>query len=83
MQDFRALHKFLEEMNQSFQMHDQDRSGSLNSQETHSALTSAGKCRTSNGVVKTVSHADRTHAYACSLGLPHHVFTLPWLCVTS
>lgn len=45
MQDFRALHKFLEEMNQSFQMHDQDRSGSLNSNETHSALTSAGICK--------------------------------------
>ncbi|KAA6427975.1 MAG: Calcium-dependent kinase 23 isoform 1 [Trebouxia sp. A1-2] len=27
VQDFMALHKFLEEMNQSFQMHDQDRSG--------------------------------------------------------
>lgn len=43
MQDFMALHKFLEEMNQSFQMHDQDCSGSLNANETHSALTSAGK----------------------------------------
>lgn len=42
MQDFKALHKFLEEMNQSFQMHDQDRSGSLNSAETHSALMQAG-----------------------------------------
>ncbi|DBA65738.1 hypothetical protein WJX79_010394 [Trebouxia sp. C0005] len=42
VQDFMALHKFLEEMNQSFQMHDQDRSGSLNAHETHSALTSAG-----------------------------------------
>lgn len=42
MQDFRALHKFLEEMNQSFQMHDQDRSGSLDSNETHAALTQAG-----------------------------------------
>lgn len=43
MQDFRALHKFLEEMNQSFQMHDQDRSGSLDSSETHAALTHAGE----------------------------------------
>lgn len=43
MQDFRALHKFLEEMNQSFQMHDRDRSGSLDSSETHAALTQAGK----------------------------------------
>lgn len=42
MQDFRALHKFLEEMNQSFQTHDQDRSGSLDSNETHAALTQAG-----------------------------------------
>lgn len=42
MQDFRALHKFLEEMNQSFQMHDRDRSGNLDSSETHAALTQAG-----------------------------------------
>lgn len=42
MQDFRALHKFLEDMNQSFQMHDQDRSGTLNQNETHAALTQAG-----------------------------------------
>lgn len=43
MQDFKALHKFLEEMNQSFQMHDQDRSGSLDASETHAALTHAGE----------------------------------------
>ena len=42
MQDFKALHKFLEEMNQSFQLHDSDRSGSLNSNETLAALHSAG-----------------------------------------
>ena len=42
MQDFRGLHKFLEEMNHSFQMHDEDRSGSLDSTETHAALTQAG-----------------------------------------
>lgn len=42
MQDFKALHKFLEEMNQSFQLHDSDRSGSLNSNETLAALNSAG-----------------------------------------
>lgn len=42
MQDFQALHKFLEEMNQSFQLHDNDRSGALNSNETLAALHSAG-----------------------------------------
>ena len=41
-QGFKALHKFLEDMSNSFQKHDQDHSGSLSVTETQAALTSAG-----------------------------------------
>ena len=67
MQDFKTLHKFLEEMNQSFQLHDTDRSGSLNANETHAALTSAGRFPELLTCLTTFWHLSHVHAGSHSL----------------